>query len=423
MAFGDTVPDDLPRWSSTTGGTLSNTSEPVSQRKDVGIQSTDNGVTYQWLNWLFATIYTWLNYWKATFEDIFDENFVARNGVVANAEVTETSPASMAVAVAAGKVWIQGSFYAIDAGNVVIAPADATNDRYDVVVADVTSGVATYTKVTGTPAASPTVPSIAANQARLANILVPAATVTVITSRITDKRRKGAITVGALKANDTAQLGDMGGGSYLLAVDAETETATFAGAMTELSADDTQIGPETKVVKFGEVSAGNWGIRAPGDGRIVYDEDAAEWKNAVVKRVNIAPGAAFKTGSVVQSGGSAQTPAGANGGITAPVILPDGAEIVALRCYAERPSGFNDLTVTLYRSNLSTGASGTIATDTTSSGTGSITLEDLTPTNGTVANSTYCYFVIVNANNATGAADLLVHGIEVEYTVAEVAHS
>jgi hypothetical protein len=123
--------------------------------------------------------------------------------------VTQNGTPNMSVNVAAGTALITGtasalqgpySFYNDATVNLVVAAADATNPRKDLVIAQVRdatydgTGVrdARLTVVTGTPAASPVDPSLAAhpNALVLARIDVPALDTAIGTAQITDLRTR-----------------------------------------------------------------------------------------------------------------------------------------------------------------------------------------------------------------------------------------
>lgn len=132
-----------------------------------------------------------------------------RGGIVASGDlaVTENGTPNMTVNVATGQVVIpgseatyQGAYICENRGSlsVAIAAADATNPRYDLIVARVRDAAysgATNTfaieAVTGTPAASPAEPTIPANSWVLARVEVVALDTTITTANITDRRTTG----------------------------------------------------------------------------------------------------------------------------------------------------------------------------------------------------------------------------------------
>ena len=132
-----------------------------------------------------------------------------RGGIVqaGDLEVTQNGTPNMTVNVATGQVVVpgsegtyQGAYICENRGSlsVSIAAADATNPRYDLIVARVRDAAysgATNTfaieAVTGTPAASPAEPTIPANSWVLARVEVVALDTTITTSNITDRRTTG----------------------------------------------------------------------------------------------------------------------------------------------------------------------------------------------------------------------------------------
>jgi hypothetical protein len=113
--------------------------------------------------------------------------------------------ANMSVDVAAGKAIVQGTSVANQGTyivqstaveNVPLATADATNPRYDRIVAKVydkqADGGSRYAwqpiAVTGTPSSSPSPPSTPANALHLATVYVPAGAVSITAADIIDRR-------------------------------------------------------------------------------------------------------------------------------------------------------------------------------------------------------------------------------------------
>jgi hypothetical protein len=93
--------------------------------------------------------------------------------------------ASMRVVVASGSAVIAGYRYRYGRTELTISTADATNPRYDLIVAD-TDG--TVKVKTGTPAGTPVPPTADTDQVALAQVSVPAADTTIANSQITDQR-------------------------------------------------------------------------------------------------------------------------------------------------------------------------------------------------------------------------------------------
>lgn len=113
-----------------------------------------------------------------------------------------SASSGMTLAVNAGIAWVQGSAAAnsgmytgcLDtAGTVTLATSDPTNPRIDNIIVQVIDngdGTSTtkVTPQTGTPAASPSAPTLPANSLLLAQVAVAASTSTIVAGNITDKR-------------------------------------------------------------------------------------------------------------------------------------------------------------------------------------------------------------------------------------------
>ena len=141
-----------------------------------------------------------------------------RGGIIQAGDlaVTQNGTPNMTVNVATGQVVVpgtegtyQGAYICENRGSlsVTIAAADATNPRYDLIVARVRDAAysgATNTfaieAVTGTPAASPAEPTIPANSWVLARVEVVALDTTITTSNIVDRRTTGTGQFGQASA-------------------------------------------------------------------------------------------------------------------------------------------------------------------------------------------------------------------------------
>lgn len=129
--------------------------------------------------------------------------------------------ANMSVDVAAGGVFMRdttsgyrGRYYGFNDGTVnkTIAAADATNPRRDLIVAtvkDASYGVAgnvwAIEVVTGTPAASPSDPTLTAYQFPLARVAVAAAASSITNANITDLRVRAAGLGGFIVCTSTTR--------------------------------------------------------------------------------------------------------------------------------------------------------------------------------------------------------------------------
>lgn len=117
-------------------------------------------------------------YWK-----IISDGVSGINGVISGLAVT--SNANLSPSVAKGSVISNGIMYPVTAGTVVIAAANATNPRIDVIVVNA-SGIKTVR--TGTAAVAPKPPTLTANDVAIASVFVAATTTNIGSSAIDDKR-------------------------------------------------------------------------------------------------------------------------------------------------------------------------------------------------------------------------------------------
>lgn len=111
--------------------------------------------------------------------------------------VTEASPPAMSVLVGLGKAFVQGYMLEVysAAETLVIGAADGSHARIDRIVVrrDLSARDVVLAVLAGTPSATPTAPALTQTvggtyEISLAQVLVPAASVSVINSRITDER-------------------------------------------------------------------------------------------------------------------------------------------------------------------------------------------------------------------------------------------
>ena len=114
----------------------------------------------------------------------------ALTAVISGTAVSAQGTPDGTVAVASGIVMVNDAVQVISSGNVDIlgaggAAADATNPRFDLVVA---SDSGTKLRVGGTASANPVFPAIPANRVVLAAIYVPANATTITSAQIIDKR-------------------------------------------------------------------------------------------------------------------------------------------------------------------------------------------------------------------------------------------
>lgn len=105
--------------------------------------------------------------------------------VCSGCAVTAQGSPDMTVAVAAGTVCSNDTYFSVTAGNVTITTANATNPRLDLVVVDSSGAKAARA---GTAAANPKPPDRTANDVVLAVVYVPATDTTIATNQIADLR-------------------------------------------------------------------------------------------------------------------------------------------------------------------------------------------------------------------------------------------
>lgn len=112
-------------------------------------------------------------------------------------EVLQDSPASMDVTVGLGRAWFDSTWTYNDALlTLTVATADALLDRIDVLYLEVNEDVATrankFDILTGTPASTPTAPTLTntstVHQYAIAHIYVGAGVTTIVQANITDQR-------------------------------------------------------------------------------------------------------------------------------------------------------------------------------------------------------------------------------------------
>lgn len=140
--------------------------------------------------------------------------------------VSQNGTPNMSVNVAAGRALIRAghtgnitsgcySFLNDATVNLLISAADATNPRYDLVIAQVrdtnygeAANDARLTVVTGTPAASPADPSLTSypNCLVLARVRVEAAVTSIVTAKITDLRTRAYAAGGTVVVASAAAL-------------------------------------------------------------------------------------------------------------------------------------------------------------------------------------------------------------------------
>lgn len=106
--------------------------------------------------------------------------------VLSGCLVTVNDPADTAINIALGKVLINGLIVNVAAQlNEALSAADVSNPRYDVICVDDTGVISV---ITGTPAATPVVPTLTADKCPLATILRPAGNNNALAANLYDGR-------------------------------------------------------------------------------------------------------------------------------------------------------------------------------------------------------------------------------------------
>lgn len=215
----DTTP--FPRWAETAAEVPSvNVTEPSGGKKDVGWLPGVDGIVGPWWNWLHWATGVFIRH----IENIFALG-LTRNHIMAGAAAGEgavTAGVGLTVNVASSRCWLQGAMYVVPAEvNKTLTAADPTDPRIDIVVARVTGGVAAYTKITGTPAPSPSAPAALDTDAVMAEVTVPAAA--AAPGAIVNRREFGAVSLDRIIAVDRLDAGSTGGADAMLYVDGPQE--------------------------------------------------------------------------------------------------------------------------------------------------------------------------------------------------------
>lgn len=121
--------------------------------------------------------------------------------------VTQNSPAAMNVLVGTGSAFVLGYYFEVygSAETVAISAAHATLPRIDRVIIrrDASARTMVLAVLTGTAASSPSAPALTQNESgtyeiSLAQIAVPAASVSVVTANITDQRTFASAQLGSI---------------------------------------------------------------------------------------------------------------------------------------------------------------------------------------------------------------------------------
>lgn len=390
-----------PRWAVTNADVLDpNAVEPPGPQKDTGWQPGVDVPVGEWWNWLHQQAAIFFAYLESWFAKAFTVNHVMRGGKATSAGAVSAG-AGLSVNVTLSRVWIDGAMYEVPAAtNLALAAADPTDPRFDIVVAELVSGVPAYTVVTGTPAASPAEPTLSADQVPYARVRVNAAA--GAPGSIVQRQIYGAQELDELEVDRTFRAGDLGGGDWLLEVD-----------------DDVNVGGRIRIAPVaGLVDIGDGLILvSPGSNQVQIDPEAVEFPAPIRRKFDL-PRAAFVDRTNVDrqtiGGQEAFVDVGAGSGVIAAVHVPNGGVITAVRLYGYRGTNTPGFTAVLSGYGKGTGVGTTVALLPSNAGsgpTGNFT-QELTGLSHTVDQSR-CYELGILWVDASG--DLGLRAAEVEW--------
>ena len=161
------------------------------------------------------------------FQILGDGNYGIHNG----GDITVFSAATGSATLTAGEVMVAGIYYPVSSVTLTFDAAD-TDPRFDIIVASVTSGTATYLTVKGTASATnPVFPTIASNQVPLYALYRKSGT-TFNNLSVVDKRKfiETVIRSGSAVPTAAAEFGDL----YFKTGTPETEQSSLYVYSTEI---------------------------------------------------------------------------------------------------------------------------------------------------------------------------------------------
>ena len=161
------------------------------------------------------------------FQILGDGNYGIHNG----GDITVFSAATGSAPLTAGEVMVAGIYYPVSSATLTFDAAD-TDPRFDIIVASVTSGTATYLTVKGTASATnPVFPTIASNQVPLYALYRKSGT-TFNNLSVVDKRKfiETVIRSGSAVPTAAAEFGDL----YFKTGTPETEQSSLYVYSTEI---------------------------------------------------------------------------------------------------------------------------------------------------------------------------------------------
>ena len=140
------------------------------------------------------------------FQILGDGNYGIFNG----GDITPFSASTGSATLTASEVMVAGQYYSVASATLTFTAAN-TDPRFDIIVASVTSGVATYLTVVGTASATnPVFPTIASNQVPLYALYRKSGT-TFNSLSVVDKRKfvETIIRSGSAVPSAAAEFGDL----------------------------------------------------------------------------------------------------------------------------------------------------------------------------------------------------------------------
>jgi hypothetical protein len=199
--------------------------------------------------------------------------------------VTQNGTPNMSVEIAGGQIWIPGTtasnqamYYGLNDAtvNLAVAASNPSNPRIDVPCGTIkdaayagASNNFTLQVITGTPAASPVVPSLPASSAAIADVTVPAGASTITTGDITDERTFVPTLGNAQQGNPAGRIVQTVAGT------AVTSGGTPIGGMTQdfvrggmAVASDTLVVPVAGIYQISWSI--DWGAQSGGTNLDVY---------------------------------------------------------------------------------------------------------------------------------------------------------
>ena len=429
------------RWGETTGEVVdANVVEPSGGKKNTGWVPGVDGAVAEWFNWLWYAAGAFNRYVEASRAAMWTRNCVMAGASTSDGVVTPG--VGMSVDVTAVKVWIDGAMYEVPAvTNLAVAAADPTDPRTDLVVAKVVSGTPQFAIVTGTPDPSPEPPALPAGNVAIREIDLSAAD--TIPGIGLDRRLFGAVAMDLLRANTQLAVGDMGSQFFLLVEDLGAVWSYKVGGSNNpilqisdfgrsVFFDADVITIDTPTVTFDAATVTLGGTEIVFDADVVFDADAVEFAAPATRKFDLSAADFIPTWTTLE--GPSEHPymgmdqdfrlfmVGPGDGIgayaAAPVRVPQGATITAVRVYGEK-QGAGSLAIRLYSRNKVTGFLTNLGGDTIATGDpdGPFILQNASI--GHVVDQDNVYFIRAffdDVADSFGADSALLWAAEVEYT-------